>query len=181
MISTRCSLKWNCLFTDIFYIKFLRHIVLQFLYLNTIFELFCGNLHRIHLIEKAHLVYNICLDRLYMKCTWHLLCWLHPFIDYSDYWRSVLDVFCHQVCHLVSKIPSDSSVFFFCVKQGVSQGLFCCDDHYLDFCWWLNTINPFILNQPCCFVPYKNLHHVRKRSYVSCPSFIAETLKGTTI
>jgi hypothetical protein len=52
-----------------------------------------------------------------------------------------------------------------------AQGLFCCHDHYWDFCWWMNTINPFILNQPCCFVPYKNLHHVRKRTYVSCPSF----------
>ena len=104
MNSTRCSLKWNYLFPYIFYIKFLRHIVLQLLYLNTIFELFCGNLHRRHLIEKAHLVYNICLDRLYTKFIWHSLCWLHPFFDYSHYWRSLLDVFCHQVCHLVSKI-----------------------------------------------------------------------------
>ena len=104
MNSTRCSLKWNYLFPYIFYIKFLRHIVLQLLYLNTIFELFCGILHRSHLIEKAHLVYNICLDRLYMKFIWHSLCWLHPFFDYSHYWRSLLDVFCHQVCHLVSKI-----------------------------------------------------------------------------
>jgi len=79
------------------------------------------------------------------------------------------------------RYPSHSSVFFFCLKQCVSQGLFCCHDDYLTFCWWLNTMNLFILNPPCCFIPYKNLHQVRKRTYVSCPSFIAETLKDRCV
>jgi hypothetical protein len=56
-----------------------------------------------------------------------------------------------------------------------------CHDHYLTFCWWLNPMNPFILNQQCCFVPYKNLHQVRKRTFVSCPSFIAEPLKDVNV
>jgi hypothetical protein len=119
-----------------------------------------------------------------MKFKLHSLCWLHPFIDYSDYWFNLLDTFCHQErADVYLEVRKRRGAYIFWMKQvpvhlslRVSAIQVGQDTYVLILLSWsllsvmLMTEHniPVYFKSTMLFCPYENLHQVRKRTYVSC-------------